>query len=332
MKVHQFDAEKRPDSDYQPGDLKFLCSGNQCRLMDARRTPGVIESVSAEGFFRWRIAAFEDKGECWDVPLEQVSRYQFPLDSVTLTPGETATLEVQIAALNRPLSIAPDPQTQAETQSQISEAEESVLASLRNHSEPLPSTLALNPPSVAQTQPIANGLTAYMESIGLGEQEALTSRTYVLNPFSGEWIKGLQIVCAELGLKEFVGTAPRTKTIFSGPGEKRLRRRYVIHRLAFVRAIFKSLGFREVVLFRGMAAEGNWRARSHRFFSSWTFSKDVAEAFVSCNECAKHSYFLKRTFPVEKLFLTCVETAAMNRQYREHEAVVIHDADDELLW
>jgi len=62
-------------------------------------------------------------------------------------------------------------------------------------------------------------------------------------------------------------------------------------------------GYREVVLFRCMAAER-------------TFSKEVAEAFV----------------PIEKLLLTYVETGAMNKQYREREAVVIHDPEDERLW
>jgi hypothetical protein len=81
-----------------------------------------------------------------------------------------------------------------------------------------------------------------------------------------------------------------------------------------------------------MAAEGNWNVGSRRFFSSWSFSKEVAEAFVSSSERARHSYLIKRTFPIEKLFMTCLETAAMNRQYLEHEAVVIHDGNDELLW
>lgn len=133
-------------------------------------------------------------------------------------------------------------------------------------------------------------------------------------------------------MKEFTGTIPRTTDIFAGPGNKQLRKKYIIHRLAFVRVVFKSFGYREVALYRGMAAEGNWQANSHRFFSSWTFSKEVAEAFSSSNERAKHSYLLKRTFPIENLFLTCVETAAMNRRYREYEAVVIHDPRDEMLW
>lgn len=332
MKVHQFDSQMRPDSEFQSGHLKFLSVGNQCRLMDARRTPGVIEFVSPEGFFRWRISAFEDKGEYWDVPLEHVLRYQFALDSPELPPDRINILEAQIEVLNQPLSIPIEPQRRSETGSQISQVEKSVLDWLSKNSGWMPSQISVDVLFFDQTQAIANLLTGYMESSGLGEQEKRTSKIYVLNPFSGEWIKGLQITFAELGLKEFTGTIPRTTDVFSGPGDKQLRQQYIIHRLAFVRALFKSFGYSEVVLFRGMAAEGNWQAHSHRLFSSWTFSKEVAEAFASCNEHAKHSYLLKRTFPIEKLFLTCVETAAMNRQYREHEAVVIHDPDDEMLW
>ncbi|HEY2476369.1 MAG TPA: hypothetical protein VGI19_16420 [Candidatus Cybelea sp.] len=332
MKIHQFDDKMRPDSEFQSGHLRFLCVGNQCRLMDARRTPGVIESVSPEGFFRWRISAFEDKGEYWDVPLEHVSRYQFALDASELPADRIKIIEAQIKALNRPLWIPIQPQRRSETESQISQVEKSVLGWLSRNSGSIPSKISLDALFSEQTQVIADALTHYMESSGLGQQEKLTSKIYVLNPYSGEWIKGLQIACAELGLKEFKGTIPRTTDIFSGPGNKQLRQKYIIHRLAFVRAVFKLLGYREVILFRGMAAEGNWQVHSRRFFSSWTFSKEVAEAFVSCNEHAKHSYLLKRTFPIEKVFLTCVETAAMNRQYREHEAVVIHDPHDELLW
>ncbi len=329
MTVHQFDSEMRPDSEFQSGQLKFLCVGNQCRLMDGRRTPGVIESVFPEGFFRWRISAFEDKGEYWDVPVEHVAHYQFALDSRELPLDRIKILEAQIKAFNQPLSIPIQPQRRFDTESRVSHVEKSVFDWLAMSSGPMPSQISVDSLFAEETQGVWNSLIDYMESSGLGEQEKLTSQTYVLNPFSGEWIKGLQITCAELGLREFTGTIPRTPDIFSGAGSKQLRLKYIIHRLAFVRAVFKSFGYRQVVLFRGMATEGNWQVDSHRFFSSWTFSKEVAESFISCNERGKHSYLLKRTFPIEKLFLTCVETAAMNRQYREHEAVVFHDSDDE---
>jgi hypothetical protein len=331
MKVHQFDTEMRPDSEFQAGELKFLCVGNRCRLMDARRTPGVIESVSPEGFFRWRISTFEDQGKYWDVPVEHVVHYQFALDSHMLPPEQIKALEAQIEACSQPLSIPAQPRRRSETENKISQAEGLASAWLAKNAASLPSQISVDSLLREQSQAIGDCLIDYMKSLGLGEQEELTSRIYVLNPFSGEWIKGLQITSAELGLKDFVGIAPRTTDIFYGPGSRQMRQTYIVHRLAFVRAMFKSFGYREVILFRGMASEGDWRARQHPFFSSWTFSKEVAEAFATSKR-AKHSYLLKRTFPIEKLFLTYVETAAMNKQYREREAVVIHDADDEKLW
>jgi hypothetical protein len=144
----------------------------------------------------------------------------------------------------------------------------------------LPSQISVGSLLREQNQAIGDCLIGYMKSLGLGEQEELTSRIYVLNPFSGEWIKGLQITSAELGLKDFVGTAPRTTDIFYGPGSRQSRQTYTVHRLAFVRAMFRSFGYREVILFRGMAAKGDWRVRQPPFFSSWTFSKEVAEVFA----------------------------------------------------
>jgi hypothetical protein len=321
----------RPDSEFQAGHLKFLCVGNRCRLMDARRTPGIIESVSPDGFFRWRISAFEDDGEYWDVQLEHVDRYQFALDSQELPPDRLKALEAQILSFKREIAILSQPQTRAETEDEISRAEASVLVWLAKNAASLPSQISVDSLPREEALAIGDCLIGYMESLGLGEQEQLTSRSFVLNPFSGEWIKGLEITFAELGLRDFVGAAPRTGSIFLGSGTKRLRRDYIVHRLAFVRATFKLLGCREVVLFRGMSTEGNWQTSSHRLFSSWTFSKDVAEAFATSAR-SKHSYLVKRTFPIEKLFLTCVETNAMNRQYQEQEAVVIHDGDDAKLW
>ncbi len=326
MKVHQSYSQVRPDSEFQAGHLKFLCVDNQCRLMDARRTPGVIESVSPEGFFRWRISDFEDKGEYWDVPLEHVFRYQFELDSRQLPPDQIKILEAQIRVFNQPLSISIQPQKRSETESQISQVEKSASDWLAKNSGSLPSQISVDSLFSDQTQAIGDCLTGYMESSGLGDQETLTSKIYVLNPFSGEWIKGLQITCAELGLKEFTGTMPRTTDIFSGPGNKQLRQKYIVHRLAFVRAVFKSFGYRQVVLFRGMAAEGSWQVHSHRFFSSWTFSKDVAEAFISSDERVKHSYLLKRTFPIEKIIPDvrgnrCNEQAISGARSRRHPRV-----------
>ncbi|CAH2214937.1 hypothetical protein [Tepidibacter aestuarii] len=46
-----------------------------------------------------------------------------------------------------------------------------------------------------------------MKSVSL-EEEKITSYTMVLNPNSGEWIKGINIVITEIGLVSFNGKVP----------------------------------------------------------------------------------------------------------------------------
>jgi hypothetical protein len=300
--------------------------------MDARRTPDIIEDGAAHGHFRWRITKFEDEGAYWDVPLEDVVRFQFALDATELPDERTALLTATLETVDRILTVPVDPRQQNKTELQISE----IAASLENY-------VSASVPAIRSKVPIdelaaeicdrfAALLRNHMEAQGLGEQEHLTSKLYVLNPYSGEWVKGMQIVCAEIGLRQYSGKMPRTADIFSGIGDKSSRRSYLIHRFAFVRALFRLLGYEEVTLFRGMAAEGTWQKQPPRFFSSWTFSREVAEEFSSGKGRTKHSYCLKRTFPIDKLFMTFVETGAMNKQYREREAVVLHDDVDEALW
>lgn len=45
--VYRFDPDRRPDSEFQQGALSLLVSGNEGRLLDARRTPMRIVGVSA---------------------------------------------------------------------------------------------------------------------------------------------------------------------------------------------------------------------------------------------------------------------------------------------
>lgn len=65
--------------------------------MDLRRTPGQIESICLDsGFFRWRIKDFEDVGKYWDVPIEDVSRYQFAKSSKLIANNEMKQAEILI--------------------------------------------------------------------------------------------------------------------------------------------------------------------------------------------------------------------------------------------
>lgn len=119
-----------------------------------------------------------------------------------------------------------------------------------------------------------------MEARGLAELEEKTAKMYLLNPYSGEWIKGLRIVMAEMGLIDFDGKVPRTKDIFQGLGDKDKRRAYIISRLAFVSSFIELAGYSQVPLFRGVSSERQPFEKPRTLLSA-SFSPDVAREFAS---------------------------------------------------
>ena len=334
-KIHQSNPNARADQDFAPGELKYLVVGNACRLLDRRRTPGRIESLSeGTGFFRWRILDFEDAGKFWDVPIEDVGRFQFELNSRVEADGAVADLRARIMEFHRPLIVEASPAEREATERRLAENAEEIADWMRSRfGSDLRSerTIAELGDEISST--LATIAEEFMHSQGVADQERLTAEIYVLNPRSGEWIKGMEIVLAEMGMKDYRGTAVRSKTLFEGKGERELRRRYLSARLSFMRAMFALLGRREVKLYRGMSSEGAWRAADERFFSSWSFSRDVAESFASfaADDRVTQSYLIMRTTPIHRLFMTFLETRAMNRQYHEAEAVVIHTELDRQL-
>lgn len=335
MRIHQFNPHSRPDDEFVAGHLKYLVAGNACRLMDRRRTPGKIEEISIEaGFFRWRILDFEDKGKYWDVPLEDFVNFQFEIGSREETSLAVTCFLKVIEKFQQPLIVRASSVEREETIQRLQKETGEIQAWLNSRIASFLLDPAFDPANGEPHAEIADALEEYMAIREVAEHERLTSETYVLNPFSGEWIKGMEIVLAEMGIKDFKGKTIRCSNLFEAAGDKDLRSRYLCSRLSFLRAIFTLLGKRDVTLFKGMAAEGPWQAGREKFFSSWTFSKTVAESFASfdADDIMTQSYLLKRTLPIGKLFMTSIETRAMSKRYREAEAVVIHDEPDRMLW
>lgn len=120
-------------------------------------------------------------------------------------------------------------------------------------------------------------------------------------------------------------------------GSKENRKKHIEYRLGFVRAVFQKLNINEVTLYRGMSTECDWKTggpENCRFWSSWTFNYKIAQDFSDLNPDSKqkNSYLIKRSIPVDRLFMTFLETDAMNRQYLEAEAIVLHAPADQSLW
>lgn len=328
MPVHQSDPNRKPDSAFVAGDLSFLVAGNECRLLDGRRTPGVIESIDkTTGLFRWRIHAFEDKGKSWDVPLEGVKRYQFDPTSSRCSDSDVEDLRQVVARLSQPLMIPADPSVRERTEQEIGRTEVAASQWLSRESAFFASGEALPLHSREGSATLTADLERYLfaQAAELARIETATADALVLNPSSGEWIKGVLIVMAEMGLAGFSGTIVRTPGLFDGLGSRILRQAYLMHRLAFVRAVFRKAGYEEVTVYRGMSSESRWIDRP-RSILSCTFSLRVARSFASFDSESpcKTSYLMKLSVPIERLWMTHCETRALNGRYREAEVPAIN--------
>ncbi len=327
MPIHQSDPNRRPDSDFMAGELVLLVEGNRCRLLDGRRTPGVIESVDDRtGFFRWRIDAFEDEGKSWDVPIEDVTRYQFEMNSARISSARAVSLQRTVERFSEKLVINTSPEIRAATEAYLCEQEKLAGEWLEAESSFFAQFRELPLRSRRGSAELAEDLRRFLGEKGLLDLEVTTAEAVVTNPNSGEWIKGMLIVLAEMGLVSYSGKIARTPDVFEGNGTRERRSKYLLERLAFVRAAFRLAGHNEVVVYRGMSSESDWRDLP-RSVLSCTFSLRVAKAFANFDAESKPrtSYLIKLTVPVERLWMTYCETSEFNGRYLEAEALLLNE-------
>ena len=134
---------------------------------------------------------------------------------------------------------------------------------------------------------------------------------------------------AELGLVSFEGKQVRDPGLFDGQWSRQKRADHILHRLAFVRELFPLLGHSSLVLYRGSSSQGRPEARRNNGFVSWTFSLEVA--FSHFNEREPTGVLCRQSLPIERLFMSFLETAQMNERYKEAEAVLLDDPGNTLF-
>ena len=330
MSVYQKNKKITPDSEFLPGSLEFIVPNNYSRLLDPRRTPGMIENYFPEsGIFRWKILAFEDKGNHWDLPAEMVTRFQFDKGSKKLSKKSTDKIQKTIDRFSHFMRIDVSEDKKTKLEKELSRLTIDIKIWLKKYSGFFSSGEKLNFKSDVGSRSLQKDLLNYMKSVELLEQEIKTTDILYLNPGSGEWIKGMRIVMAEIGLQSYKDKVPRTKDIFSGQGNKSVRKKYLLHRIAFVRAYFELLNIKNVTVYRGMRSESGWTSPMYdKSFSSWSFNIKVAKANAGFSKKFADSYLVKRTFPINKIFMTYFETTVMSKRYKEAEALILHDEND----
>jgi hypothetical protein len=114
--MYQSNEDTLPDSELEPGQHSHLVVGNHGRLLDSRRTPVRIVDLSTSlGMFMVQIEDFEDRGAIWEVPFEEVHRYQFAKAEKRASQNVLSEIKRSVERLDRPLRIACDSKTRAAT-------------------------------------------------------------------------------------------------------------------------------------------------------------------------------------------------------------------------
>ena len=324
--IHQFDPDMLPDSRFAPGELRHLVPGNQGRMLDRRRTPIQIYALRPEtGSWTCEVLAFEDRGARWEPPFEKVSSFQFALDSDLAGRGEVEAFAAAVARFDRPLEIPCDPAARERSLQRLAVSRREAADWLNAESLFFSSGGRLDPHALEGDARLWRDLRGYLEQHGLWPMELEFSSRYVSNPHSGELVKGHLIVLAELGLTPYRGTIVRDPAVFVAPWERERRARHLLVRMAFVQAALAAAGLESPVLYRAISDESALEARPAAGLVSTTFSREVANSFFGPPGETRNAVLCRQVVPLRRLFMTYFETEAMNRVFREAEAVLLAD-------
>ena len=325
--VYGHDPGAAGDEGFEAGTLGHLIAGSGARMLDPRRTPVTVIGVDPErGEFEVEVGDFEDAGARWRLPVEDVVRFQFPLGSATLPQHDVEGLEQRVAALARRLRIPVAAEAREHTMREIARERERVRPVLVEQTALREIVLERCVQERRGSPVAAEALQELLDAAGLVSLDRSLSETYVSNPDSGEVVKGHAIVIAEMGLCPYAGKALRDEAVFEGDGARDARRRHVLLRLAFLQELASLLGLAAVELYRGTAVTGLLEHRRQASLLATTFSREVAMAHFDSDTDA--ALLARQRVPVSRLFMTFLETLAMNDRYHEAEAVLIADPDN----
>jgi hypothetical protein len=290
-------------------------------MLDARRTPiQVVEVQPESGSFELEVLAFEDRGARWQLPVWDVSRFQFP-------PGAAVASELErlveaARRFDRTLTVEAERGALESTLSAIAAERARALPLLEAHRGlDLDACVAerRGDPDLAET------LHGFLAARDLAELDRQFTETFVSNPNSGELVKGHAIVLAHLGLHPYRGHAPRDRRLLTHPWPAEQRKRHIIARLGFLSALWTLLELDRLTLYRGAASEEPLSGRSDGSFVSATFSLEVAQSHFEGGPATRNALLMRMSVPASRVFMTFLETSAMNERFLEAEAVVIGD-------
>lgn len=318
-----------PDTEFVPGALAFLAPGNTGRMLDRRRTPVRVGELRFEtGSWICEVLGFEDRGARWALPFESVTSFQFARDASSLGGTALGRVRAAVRRFARDASMPSNARARGATTRRIAALRGEVAAWLAAESDFVAAGDTLDPGARDGSPRLAADLERFMRARGLWDLEHDFAAALVSNPSAGEIVKVHAMALADLGLAGYHGTIVRDPASLEPPWTMARRKAHILARLAFVRETFARLGIARPVLYRAISAEGPLERRRPRTLVSATFSLEVAMSLFGGATDGRNARLDRQAVPLERVFMTYLETAAMNRQFREAEAILLEDPDN----
>ncbi len=333
MNPYQYNPDRLSDSHFEKGSLERLVIGNECRLLDYRRTPlRVRELREAAGLVILEILDLEDKGNTWDIPIEDIAGFQFALDSRRADPEAVARYAAIADRLDRPAAVTCDEGAWYATVADLAEAEQAAVEWIRLRSTALHAGVRPDFSRPMGIEGLYADIEAYMSHHGLAHIEAIFAAHYVGKFHYSEFVKAHRITIAEMGLVPYEGKVLRDESALQGEFARARRREHVIRRMAFVRAIYRGLGISSLLLYGEVHSRGLVEPSRNKTFVSTTTNVQIAEDVACFREPSnpnKDGYrvgvLMSQNVLLNRVFMTYMETSQMNHPYRESEVVLLHD-------
>jgi hypothetical protein len=143
---------------------------------------------------------------------------------------------------------------------------------------------------------------------------------------ANESVKAHRIAVAHLGLAGYKGKMLRDPS--QATDELSLERRgaHVRARMGFVQSMFEQSGRESVILYRMESCEGPLRPRQmETALVSASFRMDIVQEMSGWADSKRTVAIYRQAVPIERVFMTYLETEAMNHPFREAEAVLLAD-------
>ena len=147
---------------------------------------------------------------------------------------------------------------------------------------------------------------------------------------NNEFVKAHRVAVARSGLASYWGKVIRDSSQTAGPLAFERRKKHVLARMGWMQALLRRCGRESIDLYRMESCDGPLQPRRRETaLVSASLRMDIVQEMSGWADSQRTVALYRQAVPVERVFMTYLETEAMNQPFREAEAVLLADPSNQ---